>query len=516
MYTKQEIIIRSYREGKSQRQIARELQLSRKTIKKYIEEYESLIERSASPSIAQSTYLSTSPVYKSGVREKLKLTREVQEAIDCFLSLNRQKRQAGLRKQMLKKKDILDELHRQGYDIGYTTVCAYINERESVSPIKEAFIRQSYLPGKVCEFDWGEIKLYLSGSLIRLQLAVFTSAYSNYRYAFIFNRQDTIAFMESHVRFFETVGGVYHQMVYDNMRVAVAKFVGLHEKEPTKALLQLRGHYSFTHRFCNAYRGNEKGHVERSVEYVRRKAFGMKDQFADIREAEAWLTRELVKMNGLKQTGKDKTALELFEEEKQILGVLPGSRAICCEQVQLRVDKYATISYRTNRYSVPDHLTGEFVDVSIHSKELHVFYHNNRVATHNRSFSKHHWTMDVEHYLSTFRRKPGALEGSVALVSNTCLRNLYQRYFQGSPRSFIDFLSYCRERKVSEEKLEESVKRLLSSGNGILTAEKLQALLGNETVVQKQSPDDRISQISKQQLSELTVLMYQMNKPWTA
>jgi hypothetical protein len=124
--------------------------------------------------------------------------------------------------------------------------------------------------------------------------------------------------------------------------------------------------------------------------------------------------------------------------------------------------------------------------------------------------------MDVEHYLSTFKRKPGALEGSVASVSNIYLKSLYRQYFQGSSRSFIDFLNYCRERKVSEEKLEETVKRLLSTGNGILTTEKLQALLGNETVIAVRSSNDEISQIAKQQLSEITVLMYQMNKQWTA
>ena len=39
MYTQQEIIIRSHREGKSQRRISRELQISHKTIRKYIEDY---------------------------------------------------------------------------------------------------------------------------------------------------------------------------------------------------------------------------------------------------------------------------------------------------------------------------------------------------------------------------------------------------------------------------------------------------------------------------------------------
>ncbi len=73
------------------------------------------------------------------------------------------------------------------------------------------------------------------------------------------------------------------------MRVAVSKFVGLHEKEPTKALLELRGYYGFSHRFCNTYRANEKGHVERSVEYVRRKAFALRDSFENIQDAQAWL-----------------------------------------------------------------------------------------------------------------------------------------------------------------------------------------------------------------------------------
>ncbi len=74
-------------------------------------------------------------------------------------------------------------------------------------------------------------------------------------------------------------------MVYDNMRVGVARFIGRKEKEPTQALVNLKGHYRYNHRFCNAYRGNEKGHVERSVEYIRRKAFGFKDEFSSINQA---------------------------------------------------------------------------------------------------------------------------------------------------------------------------------------------------------------------------------------
>jgi len=219
MYTKQEIIIRSHREGKSNRQISRELQINRKTIKKYIEDYEKLQAGSLHPETALSTFLSSPPLYRIGIRSKVRLTQEVKSFIDAQLEANGKKVQQGMRKQILKSIDILQLLHEQGFSVGYTTVCNYIREKlgKSATP-QEAFIRQQYEPGSVCEFDWGEIKLNIAGHLWRFQLAVFTSAYSNYRYAMIYKRQDTLAFMESHVSFFEHISGVYHQMVYDNIR----------------------------------------------------------------------------------------------------------------------------------------------------------------------------------------------------------------------------------------------------------------------------------------------------------
>ena len=112
MYTKQEIIIRSYREGKSQRCISRELSISRKTVKKYISEYEERLSQGSCSKQIQSSYLSEARGYKGSIRGKIKLTEEVIEVIDGLLELNKHKKEQGLRKQMLKKKDILEELHR--------------------------------------------------------------------------------------------------------------------------------------------------------------------------------------------------------------------------------------------------------------------------------------------------------------------------------------------------------------------------------------------------------------------
>ena len=46
-------------------------------------------------------------------------------------------------------------------------------------------------------------------------------------------------FLHLHAEFFSHVGGVYRETVYDNLKSAVAKFVGKNDKRPTEELLKL-------------------------------------------------------------------------------------------------------------------------------------------------------------------------------------------------------------------------------------------------------------------------------------
>lgn len=507
MYMKQEIIIRYTREGKSQRQISRELKISRKTVKKYIESY---IDSKGSKPINSPDlheHLSLRPKYSCSKRERRILNTEVQQEINQLLDLNAKKRREGLHKQVLKKCDIHIALQEKGFTISYTTVCNYISIREKRS--SEAFIRQRYDPGSVCEFDWGEVKVKINNQRTVLQMAVFTSAYSNYRYACLYYRQDTLAFMESHVEFFSHTGGVYHQMVYDNMRVVVARFVGRKEKEPTQSLVNLKGHYRFNHRFCNAYRGNEKGHVERSVEYIRRKSFGFKDEFSSIDQAREHLCSAVEKLNKAPRQNIDKTSFELFNREKEFLWKSPTP--FCCYSTeQFRADKYATISFNGNRYSVPDHLVGEFVDVKIYSDQLKMYYQDQLAGTHQRSYGAHSWTINLEHYLNTLYKKPGALSGSEALAqSSDYLREIYGKYYQDSPREFIELVIYCRKHSIDIARLQQAENQLLSWCPTNITTEKITAILGNnpseEEAVLKN--DKQIESASLAHLLELSNLI---------
>jgi len=506
MVKKQEIIISYYRDGDSERKIARRLKISRTTVRRYLEEYKQAREAICSlekPDGQLIDELVKPPRYISENRDKRKLTPEITGEIDALLKLNKEKKSQGLHKQVLKKIDILDHLHDKGYDIGYTSVCEYISKKNNKK--KEAYIRQVYDPGDICEFDWGEVKLFIDGKLVKLNMAVFTSAYSNFRYAILFYRQDTISFQQAHVYFFEYSKGVYKTLLYDNMRVAIAKLAGNKEKEPTEALLKLSMYYHFGFRFCNIGKGNEKGHVERSVEYIRRKAFSLKDTFDTLDQANSWLLAICNKENTrYGRSTKGKKPLDLFNQEKSYLYSLPP-RFDCASIEQCKVDKYSTISYQNNHYSLPDHLVGEEVDVKVYPEKLIGYYQNNKVCEHERKYEPGGWYIKLDHYLGTLYYKPGALAGSQALkLAPGNVKEIYKNYFDKSSKEFIELLLFARDNKYDFLDIAKVINRIKEISPNDISLEKIKALC-----MEKESPDhnredrdDQILKYSTKQLNE--------------
>ena len=129
-----------------------------------------------------------------------------------------------------------------------------------------------------------------------------------------------------------------------------------------------------------------------------------------------------------------------------------------------------------------------------------------------RSYEKHSRNIDIEHYLATFKKKQGALAGSQALADSHYLKGLYRNFFRDEPREFIELLAYCQEQKVSEEKPEESLQRLLGTSPDGVSVEKLRTLVEKIPMVTpiKESADT-ISMKAKEQLAGITRLMHQTN-----
>ncbi len=129
---KQEIILSHFREEKSQWEIHRETGIARKTIRKYIKEYENkkqlLLESSGEDKELIEDIVSK-PKYDSSSRVRRKLTDEITKRINFFIKENETNKATGRSKEQKKKIDIYECLVEEGYDISYSSVCNYIREK---------------------------------------------------------------------------------------------------------------------------------------------------------------------------------------------------------------------------------------------------------------------------------------------------------------------------------------------------------------------------------------------------
>jgi hypothetical protein len=76
------------------------------------------------------------------------------------------------------------------------------------------------------------------------------------------------------------------------------------------------------------------------------------------------------------------------------------------------VDKFQTIAFDGNRYSVPRPFAFQMVTVKGYVEKVVIVANGQVVASHERSFSKQTMILDPIHYLATLGRKPGTLDHS--------------------------------------------------------------------------------------------------------
>lgn len=315
----------------------------------------------------------------------------------------------------------------KGFDISYPSIAVYVRKKRNIN--KECFIKQEYDFADRLEYDFGEVKLLIAGKLCKLYIAVLSSPASNFRWAYLYKSQNQEVFFDSQVSFFDMLGGMYREVVYDNMKNVVHRFVGRNEKELNPKLLEFANYYGFSINVTNCFSGNEKGHVEGSVRIVRKNAFAEKYEFDSYEEACKYLEHSLVDLN------KDSL---IEEEKKKLLNLRP--RYELASISEHTVDKYSLIQVERNKYSVPDYIVGRKVLVRKYAGEIKIYINNKLLASHKRKDGANEYSIDINHYLDSLARKPGAIRNSLALKSHPDLKAIFDKYFTSNPKRFIKSL----------------------------------------------------------------------------
>ena len=423
-------IITLKREGVSTREISRRTGMSRDTIAKYWRRFVELNNKlKENPELKEEIQdeMLSKPKSVARTRTRHKFTPELEERLHEILAEEKRKDRilGANHKQGLTNNQIRNKLVAEGFDISQPTINNALAEIRSRQ--RNVYIRQQHDFGDRLEYDFGEVRLDCGEGVKSYHMAVFCAPASKFRWLYLYTNQKRDVFMDSHVQFFAMMGGVWREIVYDNMKNVVTKFIGKNDKELSEDLVKMSMYYGFKINVTNCFSGNEKGSVEKSVDVLRSEIFAANWQFLSLDDAREYAVSRLNKLN---------EDCKIKEEIACLLPTKPKLElaAIC----ECKVDKSSLISVDCVKYSVPEHLVGKAVIVKKYHEKICVYAENQPVCTHRRAFGNGTMQIDIMHYLCTLHKKPGAIKNSVALKSIPKLKAIFDKHYSKKPKQFIE------------------------------------------------------------------------------
>jgi transposase len=222
------------------------------------------------------------------------------------------------------------------------------------TPRAEAYLRLETLPGEQAQVDWGHFgKLQMGHAKRPLSCFVFVLGWSRAMYARFTLDQTLESFLYSHVLAFEALG-VPRAILYDNLKSVVLERHGEHIRFHPQ-LLEFAGHYHFAPKPCAPFRGNEKGKVERTIQYLRHAFFAAR-RFSSVddlnRQVTEWIARIAHARPRPGDPERHPIQLALDEERPRLLP-LPEHRFVCHRVLDVRSGKQPYVRFDLNDYSIP-------------------------------------------------------------------------------------------------------------------------------------------------------------------
>ena len=179
-----------------------------------------------------------------------------------------------------------------------------------------------------------------------------------------------------------------------------------------------RSHYGFDAFYCQPGidSAHEKGGVEGEVGWFRRNHLTPMPEVATLDELNDKIRAWEHDDNTRRITGHANTIGQDHHAELPHLAPLPADDFDPGLILHPRVDRSALITVRMVKYSVPAHLIGQRVRVSLRASCVVVFEGRTVLATHPRLGTRRVTRVELDHYLEVLRHKPGAFPGSTALA----------------------------------------------------------------------------------------------------
>ena len=378
-------LIHRLRLGQSERQVAKDLHLSRHTVSKYREVarvagyFDSQDELPDVKTLAASLGPPPTPPRTPSTVEPF------QAMVEELL---------GRGVEMM---TIFDRLRERGYAGSYSSVRRFVHKLE---PNTEAVVRVHTAPGEEAQVDFGSAGSFGDGSgrLRTAYVFVMTLSYSRHQYAELVFDQKVATWIGLHRRAFAWFGGAPQRIVPDNLKAAVLE-AALYDPVLGEPYRRMAQHYGLLVSPTRPRTPEHKGKVESGVHFVKR-SFLAGQEFGDIREANRRLKEWVTERAGTRDHGTThRPPLALFQAvEQQALLPLPADPFELTEtrRVKLHPDCHAVID--GSYYSAPYRFVGEELEAYLFERVVQLFRGVDLVATHPRAQNKGEWHTRLEDY----------------------------------------------------------------------------------------------------------------------
>ena len=375
--------------GKTIKEIARDLKVSRNTVRKVLRSGETSFE------------------YEREVQPRPKLGRWTTD-LEQLLAANA----VRTTREQLTLIRIFEELRGRGYDGGYDAVRRYARRwaKQHGQATAAAYVPLSFAPGEAYQFDWSHEVVLLGGATVIVKAAHVRLCHSRMLFVRAYPRETQEMVFDAHDRAFALFKGACRRGIYDNMKTAVETvFVGK-DRQYNRRFLQMCSHYLVEPVACTPASGWEKGQVENQVGLVRERFFTPRLRFKNYDELNAWLLDKCIAYAKAHRHPElsEQTIWEVFEAERPKL-VPHAGRFDGFHAVPASVSKTCLVRFDNNKYSVAASTVGRPVEVHAYADRIVIRQDGRIVAEHPRSFGRGETIYDPWHYVPVLARKPGAL-----------------------------------------------------------------------------------------------------------
>jgi transposase len=373
-------------------QIAKELNMDPKTVRKYMD-----MEDFSPPKPATRVRESKLDPFKPTINQWL---------LEDELNRPKQRHTA---------KRVYNRLRKEcpNFDGSYVIVNRYVQQfKKQRNQRKKGFIPLEWYPGEA-QADFGECDIILNGMRQTCRYLVVSFPYSNAAYVQTFLGETAECLCQGLMDIFLHIKGVPQRIVMDNATAAGRRMGDV--VRLTQLFKRFQSHFGFELTFCNPNSGHEKGNVENKVGYVRRNFFVPVPSVASLQEWNTELFEECDIENATSHYKKAEAICELFEQDQMTMRPLPSNEFEACRYEQVKTNGYGKFvldgkhAYSSSPMFANEHLN---VRISAHFVEPLDFL-GTPISRHIRQFGTVRTdTVDWLTMLDSLIAKPGAWKNS--------------------------------------------------------------------------------------------------------